>query len=158
MLIQANSLFWRMTKEESQAAIAILKQVVERRTCYAPAHSILAFALLVSRQGGWHIMEPQVTQAAILAARAVELDDSDPWAHLALGFVAFTRRSTDDAVEEFQRALDLNPNFAAAHGFLGCALAFDGRSDGAIDHIEQAIRMRPHDPLSALRNAACAAT
>jgi hypothetical protein len=43
----------------------------------------LAFALLVSRQGGWHVMEPQVTEAAMLAARAVELDDSDPWAHLA---------------------------------------------------------------------------
>ena len=76
--------------------------------------------LLVSRQGGWHVMEPQVTQAATLAARAVELDDRDPWAHLALGFVATTRRRTDDAVEAFKRALDLNPNFAAAHGFLGC--------------------------------------
>ena len=146
MLIRANSLFWRLTKDESQAAIAILKQVVERHPFYAPAHSMLAFVLLVSRQGGWHMMEPQVAQAAALAARALELDDSDPWAHLALGFVAFTRRRTDEAVEEFQRALDLNPNFAAAHGFLGCALAFDGRSDQAIDHIERAIRMSPHDP------------
>src|SRR5450631_1852072 len=102
MLIQANSLFWRLTKDESQAAIAILKQLVERHPFYAPAQSILAFVLLVSRQGGWHTMEPQVTQAAILAARAVELDDNDPWAHLALGFVAFTRRRTDDAVQEFQ--------------------------------------------------------
>ncbi|WP_157863410.1 tetratricopeptide repeat protein, partial [Bradyrhizobium tropiciagri] len=81
----------------------------------------------------------------------------DPWAHLALGFVAFTRRHTDEAAEEFARALDLNPNFAAAHGFLGCALAFDARSDQAIDHIEQAIRMSPHDPQNALLNAALAA-
>jgi TolB-like protein/Flp pilus assembly protein TadD len=157
MLIRANSLFWRLTKDESQAAIALLKQLVQRHPLYAPAHSMLAFVLLVSRQGGWHMMEPQVMQAATLAARAVELDDSDPWAHLALGFVAFTRRRTDDAVEEFQRALDLNPNFAAAHGFLGCALAFDARSDQAIDHIEQAIRMNPHDPQNALLNAALAA-
>ena len=157
MLIRANSLFWRLTRDESQAAISILKQVIERYPLYAPAYSILAFALLVSRQGGWHLMEPQVTQAAALASRAVELDDSDPWAHLALGFVAFTRRRTDEAVDEFQRALDLNPNFAAAHGFLGCALAFDGRSDAAIDHIEQAIRTSPHDPQNALLNAAYAA-
>jgi TolB-like protein/Tfp pilus assembly protein PilF len=157
MLIRANSLFWRLTKDESQAAITLLGQLVERHPLYAPAHSMLAFVLLVSRQGGWHMMEPQVAQAASLAARAVELDDADPWAHLALGFVAFTRRHTDEAVEEFQRALDLNPNFAAAHGFLGCALAFDGRSDPAIDHIEQAIRMSPHDPQNALLNAALAA-
>lgn len=157
MLIRANSVFWRLTKDESQVAIALLKQLVERHPLYAPGQSMLAFVLLVSRQGGWHVMEPQVTQAANLAARAVELDDSDPWAHLALGFVAFTRRRTDEAVEEFQRALALNPNFAAAHGFLGCALAFDGRSDQAIEHIEQAIRMNPHDPQNALLNAALAA-
>jgi len=157
MLIRASSLFWRLTKDESQAAIALLKQLIERHPLYAPARGMLAFVLLVSRQGGWHMMEPQITQAASLAARAVELDDADPWAHLALGFVAFTRRRTDEAVEEFQRALDLNPNFAAAHGFLGCALAFDARSDQAVDHIEQAIRMSPHDPQNALLNAALAA-
>jgi tetratricopeptide (TPR) repeat protein len=61
-------------------------------------------------------------------------------------------------VEEFERALDLNPNFAAAHGFLGLALALDGRSDQAIPHLEQAIRMSPHDPQNAQFNngLACA--
>src|SRR5664279_1211778 len=157
MLIQANSLFWRLTKAEGQAAVAILRQLVERYPTYAPGHSMLAFMLLVSRQVGWIIMEPQLKEPAALAARAAELDDSDPWAHLALGYVAMTRRSTDDAAEEFQRALDLNPNFAAAHGYLGFALALDGRSEQAIDHIEQAIRMSPHDPQNAIFNVALAA-
>ena len=157
MLIQAKSLFWRLTKAEGQAAVAILRQVVERYPTYAPGHSMLAFMLLVSRQVGWIVMEPQLKEPAALAARAAELDDSDPWAHLALGYVAMTRRSTDDAVEEFQRALDLNPNFAAAHGYLGFALALDGRSEQAIDHIEQAIRMSPHDPQNAIFNVALAA-
>ena len=85
-------------------------------------------------------MEPEVNEPAAIAAHAVELDDRDPWAHLALGWVAFTRRRTEEAVDEFQRALDLNPNFAAAHGYLGFALVLDGRSDQAIDHVEQAIR------------------
>src|SRR5450830_1567807 len=53
MLIQANSLFWRLTKADSQAAIAILKQAVARYPSYAPAHSMLAFVLLMSRQVGW---------------------------------------------------------------------------------------------------------
>jgi len=157
MLIHANSLFWRLTKSESEAAIALLKRTVERYPDYAPAHSMLAFALLVSRQAGWIVMESEVKQPATLAARAAELDDSDPWAHLALGYVAFTRRRTDEAVEEFQHALDLNPNFAAAHGYLGMALALDGRSDQAIDHIEQAIRMSPHDPQNAIFNVHLAA-
>ena len=152
MLIQANSLFWRLTKAEGQAAVAILRQVVERYPTYAPAHSMLAFMLLVSRQIGWLVIEPQVKEPAALAARAAELDDSDPWAHLALGYVAVTRRNTDEAVEEFRRAIDLNPNFAAAHGYLGFALALSGQSKDAIEHIEQAIRMSPHDPQNALFN------
>jgi adenylate cyclase len=156
MVMQANSLFWRLTKSEGEAAIAILNRAVERYPGSAPAHSMLAFALLLSRQAGWITMEPEVKQPAALAARAAELDDSDPWAHLALGYVALTRRRTDEAAEEIQRALDLNPNFAAAHGYLGFALALDGRSEQAIDHIEQAIRMSPHDPQNAIFNVGLA--
>jgi len=152
MVIQANSLFWRLTKTEGEAAIAILERAVERYPDYAPAHSMLAFMLLVSGYAAWTLseLEPQVMQAATLAARAAELDNSDPWAHLSLGYVAFTRRRTDEAVEEFQRAIDLNPNFAAAHGYLGWAFSLDGQSDRAIPHLEEAIRMSPHDPQNAI--------
>jgi adenylate cyclase len=157
MVIQANFLFWRLTKLDGQAAIAILRQAVQRYPEYARAHSTLAFALLFSRQIGWISVEPQVKEPAALAARATELDDSDPWAHLALGYVAYTRRHTEEAVEEFQRALDLNPNFAAAYGYLGCALAMDGQSDRAIENITQALRTSPHDPQNAMFNAHLAA-
>jgi adenylate cyclase len=156
MLIRANSLFWRLTTAEDEAAIVILQRAVERYPDYAPVHSMLAFMLLVSGYVDCNVMEPQVKQAAPFAARAAELDDSDPWAHLALGLLAFFMRRTDEAVEEFQHALDLNPNFAAAHGYLGWALAFDGRTDQAIAHLELAIRMSPHDPQNAIFNTGIA--
>lgn len=150
MVIQANSLFWRLTTAETEAAIAILKRAIERYPDYAPAQSMLAFVLLISGYLGWALREPQLQQAAGLAARAEELDHSDPWAHLALGYVAFVRRRTSAAAAEFQRALALNPNFAAAQGYLGWALAFDGQSEQAIAHLKEAIRMSPHDPQNAL--------
>ena len=156
MVIQANSLFWRLTKAETEIAIETLRRAVERYPEYAPAQSMLAFVLLISGYLGWGLMEPQLRQAAALAARAAELDDSDPWAHLALGYVAFVRRRTNVAAAEFRRALALNPNFAAAHGYLGWALAFDGQSDQAIAHLEEAIRMSPHDPQNAIFNTGLA--
>ena len=66
MVSQANSLFWRLTKAEGEAAIAILKQAVERYPDYAPAHSMLAFMMLVSAYVGWASGErqSQVKQAA----------------------------------------------------------------------------------------------
>jgi len=156
MVIQANSLFWRLTTAERKAAIAILRQAVERYPDYAPAQSMLAFVLLISGYLGWALMESELQQAAGLAARAEELDHSDPWAHLALGYVAFVRRRTSAAAAEFQRAIDLNPNFAAAHGYLGWALAFDGQSEQAIAHLKEAIRMSPHDPQNAIFNTGLA--
>jgi len=53
MVMQANSLFWRLTKDEGEAAIAMLRRAVERYPNYAPAHSMLAFMLLVSGYAAW---------------------------------------------------------------------------------------------------------
>jgi adenylate cyclase len=157
MVIKANSLFWRLTKAETEIAIETLRRAVERYPDYAPAQSTLAFILLISGYLGWRLMGPQLQQAETLAARAAELDDSDPWAHLALGFAAFVRRQTNVAAAEFRRALALNPNFAAAHGYLGWTLAFDGQTEQASAHLEEAIRMSPHDPQNAIFNTGLAA-
>jgi adenylate cyclase len=159
-VMQANSLFWRMTETEGAVAIDILNRAVERYPDYAPAHSMLAFMLVLSHHMTLTnaISSPgsQLTRAAELGARAAELDDSDPWAHLALGYVAFMQRRTTESVAEFRRALQLNPNFAAAHGYLGWTLAFDEQSDSAITHLEEAMRMSPHDPQNAIFNVGIA--
>jgi tetratricopeptide (TPR) repeat protein len=159
MVMHANSLFWRLNKPDGEAAVAMLRRAVAQYPDYGPAHSMLAFILLISGRLAWTSaeLEAQVPEAQKLAAKAISLDSSDPWAHLALGFVAYTKRATDEAVEEFTRALDLNPNFAAAHGYLALALALADRSKEAITHGEQAIRMSPHDPQTGLFNVALAA-
>ena len=158
MVVHANFLFWRLTKTEIEAAINILRQTVERYPDYGPAQSILAFGLMISGYLGWSALGAQLQEASRLAARAAELDDGDPWAHLALGFVAFVRRQTSVAVAEFRRALDLNPNFAAAHGYLGWALAFDGQSEEAAKHLGEAVHLSPHDPQNAIFNTGLAVT
>jgi TolB-like protein len=152
MLMQANSLFWRLTKTEGETAVETLKKAVELYPDYAPVQSMLAFAMLVSRLFGWTLVAPPLKEAATLAKRAAELDDSDPWAHLALGYVAYMMRRTDDAEREYQQAIALNPNFAIAYGYLGWAFASAGRTDEAIALSEQAIRMSPHDPQNAVFN------
>jgi TolB-like protein/Flp pilus assembly protein TadD len=138
--------FWRLTAAESEAAVAILRQAVQRHPDHAPAHSLLAVALLLSSFMGWTPPGRNAEFAATLAQRAVELDESDPWAHFALAFVAFTARQTNEAVRHFHTALDLNPNFPAAAGFMAFTLAFDGQSEAAIRWFEQALRISPYDP------------
>jgi len=151
MVIQANSLFWRMTESESKDAINMLDKAIKRYPNYAPAYSMLAFMLLVSSHlNVTPTMGHELARAPELGSRAAELDDGDPWAHLALGYAAFMQRRMADSIAEFERALQLNPNFAAAHGYLGWALAFDGQSDKALGHLQEALRMSPHDPQNAI--------
>ncbi|MBE9554197.1 MAG: tetratricopeptide repeat protein [Proteobacteria bacterium] len=149
LVTRAMTHYGRMTASESEIAIKTLRAAVERYPNYGPAHSMLAFALLVSGHVGWIPESDDYSYAAELAQRAARLDNEDPWAHLALGYVAFTRRQTGETIKEYKRALELNPNFATAHGYLGWALAFDGQSDEAIRYFELALRMSPHDPLKA---------
>jgi TolB-like protein/Flp pilus assembly protein TadD len=140
--------FWKLSSEESKKAIDILLEAVEHHPHYAPAQSMLAFILLISAHMGW--IEPNRALAIQLARRAADLDESDPWAHMALGYLDFTNRDTEHAVHQFQTALDLNPNFATAYGYIGLALQHDGQSEEAIRYLDRAIRMSPRDPLNSL--------
>jgi Flp pilus assembly protein TadD len=81
---------------------------------------------------------------------ASALDDHDPWGHIALGYEAHMGRRADESIAAFRRAVDLNPNSAAAHGHLGHGLAFAGRDREAMRHAEEAIRLSPFDPMMAL--------
>ena len=149
MVTRAMTHYGRMTTSETETAIKLLRSTVEKFPNYGPAHSLLAFAILVSGHVGWTPESDEYSYAADLARRAVQLDNEDPWAHLALGYVAFTRRLTDEAILEYTRALELNPNFATAYGYMGWTFAFDGQSDEAIRNFALALRISPHDPLKA---------
>jgi len=149
LVARAMTHYGRMTTEESETAIELLRQAVAKYPDYGPAHSLLAFAILVSGHVGWILESHDFHYAAELAHRAARLDDEDPWAHLALGYLAFTERQTEEAVREYMRALDLNPNFATAYGYLGWAVVFDGQSEEAIRYFQRALRMSPQGPLKA---------
>jgi TolB-like protein/class 3 adenylate cyclase/Tfp pilus assembly protein PilF len=147
---RALSYFWRFTADDSASAITTLRQAVAAHPDYAPAHSMLACALLISSYVGWTEPGSERDTAARLAYRAVALDDSDSWAYLGLGIVALMGRLPDVAIRYFNAALELNPNFATASGFVGFTLALDGRTTEALAHFERALRTSPRDPFNSM--------
>jgi TolB-like protein/Tfp pilus assembly protein PilF len=144
---RALSHFWVFNAEGSRTAVAMLRKTARLYPHYAPAQSMLSFALIMSAYVGW-LPDGERELAEQLAYRAAELDEGDPWAHMTLGYLAITSRQTNEAVRHFQAAIDLNPNFAAAHGSLGWALGFDAQSNEAMPHLERARRMSPRDPFT----------
>ncbi len=88
----------------------------------------------------------EASKSALEAAEhAVTLDPSLPEGHTALGWTktlfAIDMRSAE---RDFQRALEIAPGYAPAHGYYALLLCGFRRFDEAIDHATQA---RHHDPL-----------
>jgi adenylate cyclase len=90
--------------------------------------------------------DAELDQAERWARRALELDDSEPFAHMALGHVMLWRRDHDGALAEFRRMLELDPNFAAGYAATGLALMYAGRAAEALEPFALAMRLDPHYP------------
>jgi tetratricopeptide (TPR) repeat protein len=56
-------------------------------------------------------------------------------------------REHDEAIAEFEIAIDLSPSFAQAHFGLGWAFAYSQRPEEALSEIDKAYRLSPRDPL-----------
>ena len=150
LVARAQTHFWRMTRADYATAIAILGRAVELYPDYAPARSLLAFSLLFATHMGWVDRERDLLPGREHATRAIALDERDPWGHIALGYWAMMERRTEESIAALRRAVELNPNSAAAHAHLSHGLAFAGHDGQAIAHAEDAVRLSPMDPLSAL--------
>jgi len=74
--------------------------------------------------------------------------------HTVLGIARMNRGQLDQAIPEFQEALRVDPNSAAAHWHLGQALATRAQ-DGAIDHLRRSVELGP-DNAAAQRDLATA--
>jgi TolB-like protein len=149
LVARARMCFWRMTPGDCETAIGALNRTVEAYPDYAPARAFLSLCLVYGTHMGWVDPVQGLPAGEGHAIRAIALDDRDPRGHIALAYVALMDRRTEEAIAGFRRAVEFNPNFAAAQAYLSLGLAFAGVDAEAIKHGEAAIRLSPVDPTNA---------
>ncbi|HST11736.1 MAG TPA: tetratricopeptide repeat protein, partial [Terriglobales bacterium] len=143
--------YWnKWTQDGFQKAIDYFRKAVDKDPQYAQAYAGLANAYNFMGDSGY-LAPLQVWQNAKSAAmQSVKIDDTLPEAHIALALV---REDYDwdwtGAEDEFRRAIQLNPNSAAAHHWYGDFLTRLGRFDEAAMELKKA---KDLDPLSLLIN------
>ena len=144
--------YWnKRTGEALKKSIEYFNQAIEKDPSYALAYSGLAddYVLLPNYAGG--LPRETFPKAKASAKRALELDETLGEAHIPLAVALYRFDwSFSEAEGEFQRAIELNPNYATAHQFYGEYLAAVGHFEKGIAELKRAQEL---DPLSLIINA-----
>jgi TolB-like protein len=115
LVARAQNQFWRLTKEDFDAAVVSLKQALERSSGFAPAHALMGFALVFAAHMGWVGRNESVPIGRRHAERAIALDDRNPWGYSALGYAAMMEWRTEESIAAFRRVVVMTPSSATAH-------------------------------------------
>jgi TolB-like protein/predicted Zn-dependent protease len=93
------------------------------------------------------LSEAELMEAGTLAKQALTLAPSLPEAHVAGGlFHYYGFRQYDQALTEFQRALELRPNYSLALQFIAFVHRRQGKWDRTVDELKKSIVQDPGDP------------
>ena len=140
----------------------LFEQALAADPRYAPAVQGLAYTYAAAflepmrdgRLSGELRQRATLDRALALAQQAVEIDPYLAEAHATLAWVLHWQYRRKEAITEFQRALDLNPNLV--DGRFAHLLVHNGRAAEAVAYMQRMIRQDPFPPpiyLSYLGNA-----
>jgi TolB-like protein/Tfp pilus assembly protein PilF len=140
--------YWNKRRTDGlKQAAEFYKQAIEKDPNYALAYSGLAETYVLFPAYSVASPKDSMPQAKATATRALELDDSLAEPHGALGrYLNYYEWDRVGAEKEFRRAIELNPNYATVHDWLGAEnLALRKRFDEALVSQRRAEEL---DPLS----------
>jgi len=146
--------FWnKRTGADLRTAIEYFNQALGKDPSYALAYAGLADSYGLLHVYGAASPADSQPQAKAAAKKALELDDTLAEAHTSLASVLNQYDfDSEQSLKEFERAIQLNPNYATAHQWLAYGpLSALGQFDRAIAEGKRAVEL---DPLSLINNTA----
>jgi serine/threonine-protein kinase len=134
----------KQTLDGMQTGIDFFQEAITKDPHYALAYAGLsdAYALLAD----YSVLPAKevMPRAKTAALKALELDDTIAEAHASLGWAKLTLDwDWPGAEKEFQRAVELNPNYATAHQWYAEYMATLGRADEARTSMKRAQELDP---------------
>ncbi len=143
--------FWnKRTGADLRTAIEYFNQALGKDPGYALAYAGLADSYGLLNVYGAASPANSFPQAKAAAKKALELDDTLAEAHTSLALVLNDYDfDFEQSLKEFERAIQLNPNYATAHQWSARPLLALGQFDRAIAESKRAVEL---DPLSLVIN------
>ena len=149
---EVRDLFWKarylraekLRPETWVQAAELLEQAVRRDPQYTEAWAALTSLSGTMAFHGIGGFDAGMAKARGAANKTLELDPRSPDAHLALAEIAWLQdHDWAGAERSFRRVIDLNPSFAAGHGWFAIALLSRGRFDESMRQLDTSVRLNP---------------
>lgn len=133
------------TSEGTSEALRLFNRAIEIDPGFASAYGMAALCYAQRKAFGWvRDRAREIAEAARLARGAIQAGSNDAVALGTGGYVlAFVVHELDTGAAFVERALALNPNFAAAWLFRGWTKIWLSQPDAAIDDLARAMRLNP---------------
>ncbi len=140
--------WYKLTREDLDTAMEYFQLALEKDPKYALAYAGIGYVWLSRGEIGIVPPREALPHAKGAALKALELDETLAEVHEILASIrAAYEWDWGGAESEFQRAIELNPNFAEAHFFYADLLISIRRSDEWRVEVERALEL---DPLNLL--------
>jgi len=146
--LRATSLFYSsVAPEHTLATRKLLQQSAALDANSAETWARLGEVIVSDYLTHWNGTGPeQLREAEEAVRKALLIDPNHALAHVAHGLIQRARGEHHAALEAFNRAIELDRNFAFAYAHKGNELILVGRPEEAPPLVEQAIRLSPYDP------------
>jgi TolB-like protein len=148
LYLKGRYLWNRRTAENLNKALSYFQDAADKDPNYALAYTGIADTCALFPAYGAGAPREYLPWAKAAAEKALELDDSLAEAHASLGMVFYCYFQGAQSAREFQRAIELNPNYATAHHWYGrLTLVMLGQLDRAMAEVKRAYEL---DPVSSI--------
>jgi eukaryotic-like serine/threonine-protein kinase len=137
----------KRSEEGFEKAIGYFRSAVNLDPKFALAYAGLAQTYVLK---GSYFLLPSAKandSARVAAQEALDLDETIGEAHTALASVAEWKWDWAGVEKEYQRSIELSPNFATAHQWYGEFLSYMGRCEEGLTHVRKAQELDPLSPV-----------
>jgi serine/threonine-protein kinase len=136
--------YWKLSPEHVSLALDYYQLALEKDPSYALAYTGMASVWVTRGISGTVPSREALPKVKETALKAIELDDTLAEAHYQLaGIKYYFEWDWTGAEKEFQRAIELNPNYANMRLVYSSFLDMMGYPEKAIAEIERALELDP---------------
>ncbi len=137
----------RFSRDDQAEVYRLAVEGLEAHPDSAELHGLRSISCNVAFLYGW--LRPREESLRIMleaGEAAVSLDNTNAYSYRAQGLANLYARRHEEAIGNFQRAIELDPNDSDAYAHLGGTYGYSGDFQTCFENVTEAARRSPGDP------------